>query len=77
MSIRFDLVCEYIHCFGKHTVTLGSTDSEVEAKLWQEQQTQTGSRPPLTDNDPSRACPVVRCPLKRQTPRFDYHEQIQ
>jgi hypothetical protein len=74
MSTRYDLTCEYIHCFGKHTLALGSVAIEEEAALWKEKQIRSGSGPSLPENDPIRVCPVIGCPLKRQVPRFDYQK---
>ena len=74
MSSRFSLICETIHCFGKHSVTVGTVNSEQEAREWKLEQDKNGKRPPLQADDPVRNCPVVRCPLKKQPPRFEYHE---
>ena len=74
MSSRFQLICESIHCFGKHSIKLGSVDSEQEALDWKLEQQRIGKRPALQADDPIRNCPVVRCPLKKQSPRFDYQE---
>lgn len=74
MSSRFELVCETIHCFGKHSVTMGTADSEQEAREWKSRQVKNPKRPSLQANDPVRNCPVVRCPLKKQPPRFEYFE---
>ncbi len=74
MSTRFELICESIHCFGKHIAILGTVATEKEARDWKKDQTESGARLPLQENDPIRNCPVVRCPLKKQPPRFDYRE---
>ncbi|MBU2513537.1 hypothetical protein KJ966_19520 [bacterium] len=72
MSGQFRLQCEYIHCFGKRIIEVGVANSEEEARIWQ--QKQTGKRASLTEDDPIKSCPVVRCPLKLQIPRYVFLE---
>jgi len=72
MSTHFNLTCEYIHCFGKHTVNVGFVDQEKEAVAWKEKMRESSKKPSLSRDDPIRTCPVVRCPLKTQTPRYDF-----
>ncbi len=68
MSDRYKLQCEYIHCFGIKTLDMGIAESKTEAVQWQKEH--TGTRPSLPSDDPIKSCPVVRCPLKKQLPRY-------
>ncbi len=72
MSSQYRLTCEYIHCVGKRVIKMGFADSKEEAKLWQ--QKQSGKRTKLPEDDPIRTCPVVRCPMKLQHPRYIIQE---
>ena len=74
MLIEFNVTCEYIHCFGKHRVELGVVETEAEARDWQQQLQHSAKKPSLSADDPIRTCPVVRCPLKKQTPRYGYEK---
>lgn len=70
MSEEFKLMCDYIHCFGKHSFSVGLVESEDEANTWLEEKRQSGFRPSLPKDDPIRTCPVARCPFKKQIPRL-------
>ena len=70
MSEQFNLMCEYIHCFGKHSFSVGSVESENEANIWLAKHKQSAFRPSLPADDPIRTCPVARCPFKKQIPRL-------
>ncbi len=74
MSGQFRLRCEYIHCFGKRVIEMGFAESEEEARVWQQEH--TGKRASLTEDDPIKICPVVRCPLKLQIPRYIFQEMV-
>ncbi len=74
MSSYYLLECETMHCFGKHTSRVGTAESEQEAIDWKNKLTENNKRPPLPKSDPIRSCPVVRCPLKLQTPRISYRK---
>ena len=69
---QYVLECETIHCFGRHISRVGVVDNEEEAAKWKKDLEESGKKPSLPKNDPIRSCPVVRCPLKRQIPRYRY-----
>lgn len=74
MAAQFRLKCETIHCFGKKISDVGSVESREEAELWRDE-LETGKKKTFFPNeDPVRTCPVVRCPLKLQKPRYDFIE---
>lgn len=74
MSSHYDLICEYIHCFGKTKIKLGEAITLSEAEEWKKEKSGSNYKPSLPENDPIRTCPVVRCPLKKQTPQFGFSE---
>ena len=70
----FTLYCEYIHCCGKKTLTLGQAESRAEAEHWA--RSRSGERPHLPANDLIRTCPVRHCPAKLQIPRYGFTEDV-
>lgn len=74
MSKKIELQCETIHCFGRVTTKMGTVTSQEEAREWFEDQRTNYKRSLLPESDPIRTCPVVRCPMKMQVPRYSSRE---
>jgi hypothetical protein len=73
---QFELYCEYVHCCGKKVLALGEVATEQMAKEWIHDQTIMRKHPRLPKNDLIRTCPVIHCPAKLQTPRYDYRQKV-
>ena len=70
MDGAFELICEFVHCRGRHTVVLGKAASEDEARRWVE--ARRADVEALQRLDPNGDCPVACCALRGQPPRCGY-----
>jgi len=69
--VKYELVCEYIHCAGKSVHVLGIAESEETARRWMEAH-HAGGRPGDAPPDPACSCPVEFCVMRSQRPAFSY-----
>jgi hypothetical protein len=72
--MKYDLICEYVHCKGTKREIVGTVDSEESAMKWVRQQQDLSERGESPYRYEDFDCPATLCALKESPPSFSYVE---